>query len=240
MFERWGDVVSIRGHHVFAPALSAASEVWDVGANLGDFSVLMIQRFGCRCFAVEPSPQNFAAIPAAAGLEKRNSAVGRQSGTATLFLSSNSEGCSLIPGLPVDGGDAGQATVAVETMAGLGADRGRMPDLVKFDIEGSELDVLQSLTDAELLAVPQWTVEFHDFIDERMTPEVWQAKARFHRLGFTEIVAEAPLNVDCLFLQPARCGVTPGRALALAALSHVLLPARSFLIRLSGRRTITP
>lgn len=226
---------SYRSHHFYAPALNSMSEVWDLGANVGDFSVLMSGHFACRCFAVEPSRQSFEAIPGVPGLEKRLAAIGSRVGEATLYISPNSEACSLIPGFQATDPVVGEAAVVVETFATLRAHRGRGPDLVKLDIEGAELGVLSSLTDDELLAVPQWTVEFHDFVSSEMRPDVERAKARFKRLGFKDVVAGAPTNVDCLFLEPSCCGLTVGQSVALGVLRHFLLPAQSFLIRQSGR-----
>ena len=230
---RWAGLRSFRDHHFYSPVLNSMSEVWDLGANVGDFSALMSRHFACRSFAIEPSPQSFDAIPAVPGLEKRLAAVGSRAGEATLFLLPNSEACSLIPGFQPADAVVGEAAVAVDTFATLRAHRGRGPDLVKLDIEGAELDVLRNLTDDELLAVPQWTVEFHDFVSSQMRPDVEKAKARFKRLGFKDVVAGGPSNVDCLFLQSSRCGLTFAQSVALGVLRHLLLPAQSFLIRQS-------
>ena len=231
---RWAGLRDVRGHHVCEPAINEASEVWDLGANRGDFSAQLLARFKCRCLAVEPAPEPFARIPDAPGLEKRSAAIGPRIGAATLLLSANSEASSVMAAIPELYGVVGEITVPVETFASLRAHRGRGPDLVKLDVEGSELEFLRSLSDEELRSVPQWTVEFHDFLPTTgMGPDVRAAKARFRRLGFVDVSGSAYGNLDCLFLQVARCGLTRRQRISLSLLRRVLFPIYRFIVRLS-------
>ena len=55
-------IETIHDHTVHPRYLDAQSQVLDLGANYGLFAKAITARFGCRCVAVEPSPEPFAAI----------------------------------------------------------------------------------------------------------------------------------------------------------------------------------
>jgi len=80
----------------------------------------------------------------------------------------------------------------------------RHVDLLKVDIEGSEWDVLEALTDQEARMIQQISVEFHDFIDTRFRPRTERCIAHLQDLGYavlsrgTERQLGSPY-FDCLF-----------------------------------------
>lgn len=55
-------IETIHDHTVHPRYLGVQSQVLDLGANYGLFAKAITARFGCRCIAVEPSPEPFAAI----------------------------------------------------------------------------------------------------------------------------------------------------------------------------------
>ena len=44
------------GGHTLCPILTPASKVVDAGAHRCEFSQIITERFGCRCWALEPNP----------------------------------------------------------------------------------------------------------------------------------------------------------------------------------------
>ncbi len=125
-----------------ARALPEVELIVDLGANVGAFSFLMqtlCRKSGCdpQIVAVEPDAANAAFLreqPFANALEIHEAAVGRSNGTARLVPGQNSVTHH------VDfSGSANGLTIPVISLESL-CDR---PALVKMDIEGSELAVLE-------------------------------------------------------------------------------------------------
>jgi FkbM family methyltransferase len=168
--------------------------VYDVGANIGFFTILCARLVGLegKVYAFEPMPENAATLRHNIALNELENvvvvekALSSTSGTAELFISP----WSAFHSLNVEGaskrenrGQDAQAPIAVETVtldqfvreAGVEA-----PDLVKLDVEGAELLALEGmrevLRDVQPLLVCElhWTnaeyVEFVDSIGYRARP----------------------------------------------------------------------
>jgi len=122
----------------------------DVGANVGGFSVRAC-KIGARVIAVEPSPDNFQVLKLNLELNQcinanaLNIAAGRREEIRELFGDSSTVGYSLIQGeekavrglvevKPLD--------VAIPALLG-----DEWVDLLKVDVEGSEVEVIKSASD---------------------------------------------------------------------------------------------
>ena len=188
-----------RRPYIISNELSAGSIVVDLGANLGRFSHGMIARFGCRCYAVEANPSLCERIEFHPRLEIINAAVAGQAGTVSLHLSHNSEASSLFKSAMA--GQAGMIEVNALTLQDVlrRIDASRV-DLLKIDIEGAEISVLESCPDAVLQAIPQITVEFHDFLGITPRPVVEQVVRRMERCGFAWISMWRNAYGDTLFI----------------------------------------
>jgi hypothetical protein len=84
----------------------------------------------------------------------------------------------------------------------LGVDR---IDLMKVDIEGAELEMFASASDADLRRCNQITVEFHDFLYPEQSMQAEAIKRRLGALGFW-IVNFSVNNTDVLFVNAAATG----------------------------------
>ena len=170
-------------HTIFPDLLSAESIVVDLGANLGDFANAMASRFQCRVYSVEASPQVFDKITAGNLVRKFNFAVCGKSGPVTLNISSNPEATSLkklnnseyidaisVPGLTLEDF---LKTISVSEI-----------NLLKFDIEGAEIEVFSSCPDVFLQSIDQITVEFHEWVGVSTKLEVENVVRRLRALGF--------------------------------------------------------
>jgi FkbM family methyltransferase len=127
--------------------------VYDIGANVGFFSLLSSRRVGAegRVYAFEPLPRNVAAIERSARLngftwlEVFAKAAGAASGEAELNLARHIGGAMLASiGSPPD--RRGSIPVEVVAVDDLIRERSlRPPSLVKIDVEGAELEVIRGM-----------------------------------------------------------------------------------------------
>jgi FkbM family methyltransferase len=144
--------------------LTESDVFYDIGANIGFFSLIAARRVGPngRVYAFEPVPENAAAISRSARLngfeavDVFNVAVGSANGRTELMLARHIGGATLASvGPPPD--LRGTIDVEIVTVDRLIAQRGlRPPTLVKVDVEGAELDALKGM--AETLRTHRPTV----------------------------------------------------------------------------------
>jgi len=133
--------------------LGTGDVFYDVGANVGYFAIAAARRVGPAgaVYAFEPVPDNVASIRESAALNEFanvnviESAAGRTAGRDRLLLVedlswSHLESLGQHPRT--------RATVEVDVVAIddlVAEDRIRPPDLVKIDVEGAEIDVLEGM-----------------------------------------------------------------------------------------------
>jgi len=171
--------------HTLAPQfLNRASRVLDLGANYGMFSTAITERVGCRCVAVEPSPVPFEGIPASPLIQKIHAAVAGKSGTMGFRVDPENGLASAL-----DDNEQSDIRVRVVTLPEL-LDELNWPsiDLLKVDIEGSEIDMLASCSDQFLSdRVSQISIEFHDFCGVTAPEVVAHTVNRLCSIGFGSI-----------------------------------------------------
>lgn len=175
----------LEGHSFVANWLSPGTLVIDCGMNEGRFALGIAERYGCRVIGVEPNVSLAHDNRLVRGLECHHLALTRTAGpvqfhvdetdsTASHVVSGDASAGSrqtvLVPGLPFDG-----------FLESIGSPR---VDLLKLDIEGAELDLLDTCPSAVLQRIPQITVEFHAFLDAAQRRPVLDAIARMREVGF--------------------------------------------------------
>lgn len=193
-------VATVRGHSFLSAPIGADSLVLDLGANLGEFSLGMIARFGCRVVAAEPLQELIAKIPEQKLLTVLPVAVGGSSGS--IAISVFPDRCASICGSAAALETPAVREVPIVTLREL---RGRVHavavDLMKLDIEGAEIGLFNNSTDGELLEIGQITIEFHDFLYHEQRQPVRQILARMSALGF-RIVRFSFDNTNVLLVNP--------------------------------------
>jgi FkbM family methyltransferase len=153
-------VAWVRGHHFLTARLGPSSVVVDLGAHRGEFSAELAHRFGCKCVAVEPVETLIRDMRGDPRIQVMHEAVSAGNGPVVLHLKQNPEANTLLPATAAV--DVGTVTVAGTTWSSLRRRAGfDGVGLLKVDIEGAELGLLQSLTAEELQNIEQLTVEFH-------------------------------------------------------------------------------
>jgi len=219
---------AIARHTIETRFLGPDSRVVDLGANEGAFAWEVIERFGCECAAVEAAPEVCRAIPDRPGLKKYCLAITGSNGEVELQLSSRSTANSLFK-------RHGVHTATVKTpsqtlhsfIQQLGWDT---VDLLKMDIEGSEIEVLRTCDADVLRRIGQITVEFHDFMGLTPRDEVEAVKQRLHSLGFHGIRMAGRGHEDTWFFNREMLELSPRE---LWRMEHLSRNWREFL-RITG------
>lgn len=189
----------INGHTLIPSLLGSTSIAVDLGANTGAFSTAIVRRFGCRLLAVEANPDLAQKLNGFSEFETLHCAVGDRNGQMSFALSRDSECSSLLVDqvAVVDR----QVIVEVKTLTALfnhiGSER---IDLVKMDIEGAEVSVIDSAPDDVLRRINQLTLEFHDFNGMVDPVEVQKIISRFHDIGFDHLRSTRRFYEDTLFI----------------------------------------
>ena len=152
-------IETIYDHTVHPRYFGPQSEVLDLGANYGLFAKAITARFGCRCIAVEPTPEPFAAIAESPLISKLQAAAASKSGTVPFHVATDSIFSSLYP--------TSSVVRVIEVRAFSLSDlfdlvETRPLDLLKMDIEGAEVELLNTCPPSVLQQIRQITVEFHD------------------------------------------------------------------------------
>jgi FkbM family methyltransferase len=184
-------VDSIASHTFLPRFIDSSSTVVDFGASQGEFSHGILSKYGCRVFAAEPAPDLYAAIPRHPKLTLLPVAITGKNGSINLNIFEGR--CASILG-KIDAAEQSRLVV-VETVTLCEFKRRAGVshiDLVKIDIEGAELEVLETASDEDLVGIDQVTIEFHDYMFPEHREPVRQAKQKLASLGFWVV----PLSLD--------------------------------------------
>jgi FkbM family methyltransferase len=200
-------VLSIVEHHFLSTLIGAQSIVVDLGAHLGEFSTEVSRRFGCRCYGAEPHPVSHSRICQSDLISVLNCAIAPVDAPVRLNVSTYSESHSLRP-LPRSG--VGSIEVdGITFQRFMETCRIDQINLMKVDIEGSEVELLESLPKNLLDRIDQMTVAFHDFKPEfDLTAKVRATLNRLIGLGWLPIVFSRRDNSDVLLINRNKIGLS--------------------------------
>lgn len=198
-------VVQICEHTLLADLLHPGACVLDLGGNRGAFTRALAERFGARVCVAEPVPELFAAIPEPPGVRKLACAVGGETGTLALRVPADR--CATSHAHP----STAASPVLSVCQLSFRDFVARFPDvreidLVKVDIEGSELGLFAAMERADFARIRQLSVEFHDFLYPETGPAVEAAKRRIRSFGF-RCIPFSRTNGDVLFVRRDALGL---------------------------------
>ncbi len=181
---------TIHGHTIYTPSLKDDSIIVDLGANHGHFSRDMKRRFGGQYFLAEANPVLVSIIRSQGGFLVWENAITSKAGTVSFNVSQNDIGSSMLT-LPqqsiwnavLDKTIEVQAITLDQLMNLTGNTR---IDLLKMDIEGSEIEVIHSISKPLLDNIGQITVEFHSdpMFGFSLVEEVEKSMVYLQRNGF--------------------------------------------------------
>jgi FkbM family methyltransferase len=181
----------LRGHSFLA--LRRGARVVDLGLYKAEFAREMSHVYGAEVIGCEPHPALAESVRAQVipSLKVHEVAIASQSGSSTLYLGEDH--------FPTVDTALRAVGVAEETLvrtitfsdfvdSDVTTEWGDEPiELLKIDIEAAEIPLLLDTPAAVLQRFQQITVEFHDFLDERLGPDVELAKQRLRALAFHEL-----------------------------------------------------
>lgn len=193
-----------RGHHFYTKKLGKDSIVLDLGSHLGEFSTEVSNSFGCKCYAVEALPELYQKIKESSLIKKLNYAIADSEKTVSFCVSDNPEGNHV-----VDSAHSSKLSQKIISVNGrslsqlMEEEKIENIDLLKIDIEGSEISLFDSTSDEVLEKIDQVSIEFHDFILD-IGSDVERIVKRLKSLGFICVRYSFHTNGDVLFLNQKR------------------------------------
>lgn len=203
-------IISLRLHNFCSDLINENSIVVDLGANRGAFSQEISQQFGCKCYAVEASPELFSIIPTNNLIQKFNYVI-QNTNKIVQFNTSTNEESGSIQELPQDLADDAVWVEGITLDKFLADNRIEQVDLLKVDIEGAEIELFKSVSDESLQKIKQIAVEFHDFLDYfNLKQDIKSIKKRMKSLGFYCIVFSFFSHADVLLINAETSGISYG------------------------------
>ncbi len=191
------ELIRVCGHSFVKDLLGEAPVVLDCGANHGAFSGELAREHRARVYGFEPDPRLFPRLPEVENVSFFNLAVSRTG--ADMILNLGEGNCSSSRCSEGEGQES--VVVGATTLDAFCNEKSlRAINLLKLDIEGAEIEVLESLPQGLLAATGQITVEFHDFLDASELPRIRGVIRRMRKHGFYFIRFSHHDYSDCLFI----------------------------------------
>lgn len=202
------ELMRVCGHSFVKDLVGETPVVLDCGANHGAFFGELARNHRARVYAFEPDPRLFPHLPEVANVSFFNLAVSGTGGDLILNLGEGNCSSARFS----EGASQTSVTVRATTLDAFCNEKSlRAIDLLKLDIEGVEIDVLESLPQGLLAVTGQITVEFHDFMDASELPRIRGVIRRMRESGFYFIKFSHHDYSDCLFINSGLHPLAAGR-----------------------------
>ena len=154
----------VQGHTFLRNFLSPNGRVMDLGMNKGAFAKTMRTKYGCSIVGAEANPALASALCGIDGILCKEAAVCASDGSVRFSIDENDTEASQIAS---DGAPSSNTVVVVPSVSLASFFQEfnvTQLDLLKMDIEGSELDVIESTNPSVFRKCTQITIEFHSFL----------------------------------------------------------------------------
>ena len=199
----------LREHSFFGALLARPAVVADFGAHRGEFfTALKSEHSISRALLIEANPALAEFLQEAFGNETdiiHAALVGEnREGTITFTRSTEPEASSIFTEWAAAHGVADEVDVPAMDLAEALRRLGGHVDLAKFDIEGAEVEVLQTARPSDLAACSQLTVEFHHNRQPITRRDVDRLCQRMRGEGYGIVNANWPYVDDVLFVNLRR------------------------------------
>ena len=179
--------ITIKEHTFFQELLNNEIIVVDLGACKGEFVNELDKLFKIKkAILVEANPTNFKTLPNKDNYTLYNMAISKKNNEIISFyedLNSPYNGSKIFNYFK--GFEHKIQTITLETL--MENNNIDYIDILKIDIEGSEYEILPSISDECYSKIKQITVEFHDFIDNSLKVKTQEIINKLEKLGFQRI-----------------------------------------------------
>ncbi|MEK7479622.1 MAG: FkbM family methyltransferase [Patescibacteria group bacterium] len=196
-------IAEVCGHSFLGRRIGKGSVVLDLGANKGEFAEYMAREYSATVYSVEPVPELFHELKEWPGGKKFNYCIGSETGEVTLSFPKNR--CATTYASAEDAPSIRARSISINDFFRRHVS-GEVA-LLKMDIEGAELGVLETIAPEHLQKIEQLTVEFHDFLYPETRGMVREIKKKLTERGFRALTFSFRTNGDVLFVQKNRLGL---------------------------------
>ena len=160
---------------------------------------VMHSRYGCSVFGVEANPALASAVNKQSGIVCKNAAVSAFDGFVKFSVDEEDADASKIvsESTPISRTVIAVPSMSLSTL--LREAKAEQIDLLKIDVEGAELDIIETTNPETFRRCTQIAVEFHSFLYPSHTERIEEAITRLSRHGFHYIDFSTD-RTDVLFL----------------------------------------
>jgi FkbM family methyltransferase len=198
------EIRRFREHSFFGSLLPRAAIVADFGAHRGEFFAALKSDYSIsRAVLVEANPALAHSLKKMFTETRVLHAAlvgGNNRGPVTFTRSTQPESSSVFREWAAAYGIADQVEVPPVEFASVIRELGGRVDLVKFDIEGADVDVLKEARASDLASCGQLTVEFHDRRPPLTRRDVDDVCRRMRSEGYLIVKPNWPNFDDVLFV----------------------------------------
>lgn len=200
----WLEIRRFKEHSFFGSLIPQAAIVADFGAHRGEFFSALKSNYSIsRALLVEANPSLAESLKKAfAETAVLHAALtgGNDQDLITFNRSANPESSSIFREWSAAHGITDQVEVPVVELASVIRELGGRVDLLKFDIEGAEIEVLKKAGTSDLKSCGQLTVEFHDKRTPITSHDVDDVCVRMRAEGYLIVKPNWPNADDVLFV----------------------------------------
>jgi FkbM family methyltransferase len=206
----------------------------DLGMHKGDFAKVICGRYGCSVVGVEANPALASTFWGLDGLSCKNAAISAADGSVKFAIRENLLASSIVAEVPLSETAVVVPSISLSTF--FHEVNVTQLELLKMDIEGAELDVIETTDPRIFQRCKQITIEFHSFLYPADRERVERAISLLSTFGFWHIDFSITRS-DVLFINNNLIDVPRlAKMLLIAQKYHAGVPRR--LRRWSGDKTV--
>jgi FkbM family methyltransferase len=223
----------VKGHTFLKDYLNRAGSVIDLGMNTGDFARIMHDTYGSCVIGAEANPVLASNISKSNGIVCKNVAIADFDGCVKFSINEENSEASMIVS---DSTPISETVIPVPstTLSKFFREAEvEQVDLLKIDVEGAELDIIETTEPDIFRRCTQIVVEFHRFLYPSHASRIEKAVALMSGFGFRYIDFSNE-RTDVLFINSNKIDMSGAATATLVFYKYQALIIRRL------RRIVTP